>query len=317
MTALHYTNGGPEALLHLLLLLNSIINSIQNTACRELNTVHAHILHKGHGKDKTVDSSYRTISTCPFLAKVLDSYIQQLSCRDWENVQAETQFQAKGLSHEHSALLLTEVIQFMKHKKMPLFALYLDAKSAFDKALFSILCRRLYLDGTNDQRLSFIIHRLENRVTFCEWDKEIMGPITDALGIEQGGLNSSEFYKIYNNEQLTVPQESDLGIHLGDVHVASIGQADDTVLVSANLHKLEFLLHLTLQYCKKYNVELSPSKTKLQLYCPPGRPSDELYLKAASSLSIAGREIDFVPTTEHVGILRTVFPLRDFDLFKL
>ena len=103
-----------------------------------------------------------------------------------------------------------------------------------------------------------------------------------------------------------MPQESDLGIHLGDVHVASIGQADDTVLVSANLHKLEFLLHLTLQYCKKYNVELSPSKTKLQLYCPPGCSGDELYLKAASSLSIAGTEIDFVPTTAHVGILRSV-----------
>ncbi len=59
----------------------------------KLNPVHAHILHKRHGKDKTIDSSYRTLSTCPFLANVLDSYIQHLSCQNCENVQAETQFQ--------------------------------------------------------------------------------------------------------------------------------------------------------------------------------------------------------------------------------
>ena len=117
-----------------------------------------------------------------------------------------------------------------------------------------VLSTRLFSQssaGTNDQRLSFIIHRLENRVTFCEWDKEIIGPITDALGIEQGGLNSSEFYKIYNNEQLTVPQESDLG-----VHVASIGQADDIIeqlgashLVSSSFTLLSSTVRRTMSSC--------------------------------------------------------------------
>ena len=78
-----------------------------------------------------------------------------------------------------------------------------------------------------------------------------MGPIVDQLGLEQGGKLSSDEWKIYNNEQLTTPQETDFGISIGDVHVAAIGQADDCVLVSSDLHKLKFLLHLTLQYCDK------------------------------------------------------------------
>ena len=62
---------------------------------------------------------------------------------------------------------------------------------------------------------------------------------------EQGGVNSSDLYKIVNNEQLTVPHETDFGVKLvdtgstannrdaaGDIHIASIGQADDTVLLS-------------------------------------------------------------------------------------
>ena len=63
-----------------------------------------------------------------------------------------------------------------------------------------------------------------------------MGPINDEIGLEQGGKNSSEHWKTYNNEQLNVPQETDFGVILngGEVHVAAIGQADDTVFVSTD-----------------------------------------------------------------------------------
>ena len=133
-----------------------------------------------------------------------------------------------------------------------------------------------------------------------------MGPIIDELGLEQGGKLSSDEWKIYNNEQLTTPQETEFGASIGEVHVASIGQADDCVLVSYDIHKLKFLLHLTLQYCEKYHVLLSPGKTKLQLYTPPGRSLDNEYLMAAASLQINGTPIELVDTTEHVGVLRSI-----------
>ena len=147
------------------------------------------------------------------------------------------------------------------------------------KSLF-VLCdfaRRLYLDVTTDQNLSFIIRRLENRITFCEWNKELMGPIIDQRGLEQGGKFSSDNYKSYNNEQLTVPQETDFGAKIGDVHVAAIGQADVCILISTDLYKLKFLLQLTLQYCEKHHVELSLGKTKLQLFTPPYQSLDREY----------------------------------------
>ena len=134
----------------------------------------------------------------------------------------------------------------------------------------------------------------------------MMGPIKDELGLEQGGKFSSEFYKIYNAEQLTVPQETDLGTFIGDVHIASIGQADDTVLVSNDLYKLKFLLHLTLRYCTKFNVELSATKTKLQMFTPNNMPTPVANLLSNSAqLMIDGSPIKFVNTAEHVGIIRS------------
>ena len=46
-----------------------------------------------------------------------------------------------------------------------------------------------------------------------------MGPIVDECGLEQGGLNSSDLYKIYGREQLTSSQESALGVKMGGLTI--------------------------------------------------------------------------------------------------
>ena len=57
ISALHYINGGDPAVTHFQLLLNAVIGDVQNYALAEINTVHAIILHKAHGKDKHSDRS--------------------------------------------------------------------------------------------------------------------------------------------------------------------------------------------------------------------------------------------------------------------
>ena len=78
-----------------------------------------------------------------------------------------------------------------------------------------------------------------------------MGPIHDELGLEQGGPNSSEFYKLYNNEQLVTANNSGLGATVSGIAVASVGQADDTALVSHDIHQLQLLLNLSLNQNKE------------------------------------------------------------------
>ena len=118
---------------HFHFLLNIIIDEVNLSTLEELNTVWACILWKGHGKDKESDRSYRTISTCPLLAKALDSYVGELYSGGWADVQASTQFQGNGSSHELAALLLTESLNYSLFcSKKPAFILLLDAKSAFD-----------------------------------------------------------------------------------------------------------------------------------------------------------------------------------------
>ena len=304
ITAAHYINGGEAALQHFCFLFNTVLENIDLAGLPELNTAHAIILHKGHNKDKNLDSSYRTISSCPFLAKCIDIYLGELSREDWNSCQAPTQFQGEGMSHELAALLLTCNIQNSLSEKKPLFVLLLDAKSAFDRVLREILVRRLYLDTEQDQRIVYWNLRLANRETYCLWDGQLMGPIHDQRGVEQGGPNSSDHYKVYNNEQLREAQDSGLGSAVGNSPVAADGQADDSALCSNDIHQLQYLTNLSLNYCSKYQVELSASKTKLLVFS--SKETDYTrYCKLISPIQMGATNIEFVSTAEHVGIIRS------------
>ena len=88
ITAAHYRYSGDAGIEHLNFLLNLFIDDHNNLTIEEVNTVWACILHKGHNKDRTSDRSYRTISTCPTVSKVFDTYISELYSPDWNSNQA-------------------------------------------------------------------------------------------------------------------------------------------------------------------------------------------------------------------------------------
>ena len=306
ITALHYTNAGFAGYEHFNLILNAIISNINLAGLSELNTIYACVLYKGHAKDRTSERSYRTLSTCPLLAKGLDIYVRSLSVKDWNRQQAPTQYQGQGMSHELAALLLTETVQHsLNVSKLPVFAIFLDAKSAFDRVKKDILIRNLFTAGTSGHALLYLDKRLSNRQTFCDFDRRLMGPIKDTRGLEQGAVSSSDEYKLYNNEQASSSQQSKLGVPLRDTVISCISLADDASLLSNNIHDLKNLLYLTTLYCQKYKVDLVPDKTKLVVFCRNEEDFLVRYSKLISSISLNGDPIPFSQQAEHLGIIRS------------
>ena len=311
ITAYHYLHAGPVGLLHFHLLLSSLIRDINTVSLTEVSTVYAVVLFKGHGRDRSSDRSYRTISTCPLVAKALDLYLRDLNLEAWNSDLSEVQFMGEGSSHELAAVLFTECIQYsMYTAKKPLYALYLDAKSAFDNVLYQHLIRNLYLCGTTPASLMYINSRLFNRKTILDWDRQHMGPIHDEKGVEQGGPNSGDYYKVFGKPQLDLAQKSCLGVTLpGNITVSAIGQADDTILLSDNLNALQNLLELTMNFCLKYDVRLCAEKTKLQAFSPSCQLLTAEHSMNISPVNMDGNKLKFVTNSmqgaEHVGIVRS------------
>ena len=135
-----------------------------------------------------------------------------------------------------------------------------------------------------------------------------MGPIFDRWGSEQGGKNSSDFYKVHNNSQLEAAQDSLLGVDIGGstpLVVSGIGQADDVALLSNDIFALQNLLQLSLQYCKRNHVTLRADKTKLQVFSNRSTDIAAYYAKVVSPINMEGDVINFVDEAEHVGLLRS------------
>ena len=83
------------------------------------------------------------------------------------------------------------------------------------------------------------------------------------------------------------------------------GCADDSFLLTSNFHLLSHFLHLTMLYCHKYKVIMTPEKTKLQVFAPPALDSYVEYYKSTNYLSISGVPLSFTNNTEHVGVIRS------------
>ena len=302
ITPSHYINAGLIGYKHFHLLLNALLNKLSNTTITEVNRAYACLLFKGHNKDKSSAKSYRTISTCPVVAKGLDIYIRRMCSAEWRDSQASTQFQGESSSHELAAILLTECIQYARFTlKKPLYVLYLDACSAFDVVQREILVQRLFHVQGASQLLIHIDNRLAHRQTVLDWNGNLMGPILDEQGLEQGGSNSSEYYKIYSRDQLNLAQNSQLGLQIGNLSISSIGQADDTILVATDIYSLFYELELTKIFCQTNMIELSPDKTKLQCFSS----SSEL-VNDTNPLRINGKVIPLTKTADHVGIQRSI-----------
>ena len=182
--------------------------------------------------------------------------------------------------------------------------LALDAQSAFDRCLRQILICELHKAGLPGAALQFIDNRLASRTTVYEWDGVLMGPAEDQTGFEQGGINSSDYYKLYNNEQLNSAQESSLGVDIGSSVVSAVGQADDVILLSGSLDDLRLLVRLTEKYCAKFRVKLEPGKTKLMVFNKPNNQFVVDHAKLTNSITISGQPIKFATEAEHVGVIR-------------
>ena len=108
-----------------------------------------------------------------------------------------------------------------------------------------------YKAGTCDQGIVYLNNSLSNRETYCEWSKELMGPIRNKQGVEQGGINSDKLYKLNNNIQIKEAQSTNLGIDIGSSVVSFVAQADDTGLMSNGIYNLQNFQEILCQSCPR------------------------------------------------------------------
>ncbi|XP_021377157.1 uncharacterized protein LOC110465561 [Mizuhopecten yessoensis] len=160
-----------------------------------------------------------------------------------------------------AATILEEVLGDARDCKKDVFAIYLDAKSAFDVVNHNSLLRKLFLAGVDGKSWK-VIQDLHFRTTSCvKWDGQLSDSFQILQGVRQGGLLSTELYKVYVNDLLNCIQSTGLGIKIGTNDCSAPTCADDVTILAHELSSLQTLLDVAVDYSSMERYILQPEKS--------------------------------------------------------
>ena len=259
LTAEHIIHGGDT----LISTITEVINNICKTATIPDALKHGILTPIFKNKGLPNDAkNYRGITVLPVIGKILEILLRQL-IRDLIGI-LQNRLQrgfTPTVSPLYSALILLESISEALDQKSSIFIALLDAKSAFDVVNHNSLLRKLFLAGIGGT-IWLLIRQLNlDALTSVKWEGMISKPFTVQQGVRQGGILSTDLYKLYVNDVLDQLENSGLGYCIGDIFCGAPTCADDIALVANHPVDLQSMISTVENYSIVEKYSLQPTKS--------------------------------------------------------
>jgi hypothetical protein len=200
-------------------------------------------LHKGNGKKKNDPNSYRAISLCSTILKLYEKVILLLVEQDGKLKFNPSQggFQ-KHVSCTMTSFMLRECIFYGAENNSKVYACFLDAKQAFDRAWITLLLVKLYNTGVD----IIIFKAINSFFQNCFSCVKSHGLTSDWFpilqGARQGQCLSPYLYLVFINDLMNKLDQSQYAFKFGDIACCCPTSADDMVVLSFVKHGLDTLL---------------------------------------------------------------------------
>jgi hypothetical protein len=259
-------------------------------------------IYKQGGKPLDDPGSYRGITVCSVLSKVLEQFIAVHS----EHILLPNQSRLQcgftsGLSPAYAALMLTEAIAEQKYLRKPLYVATLDAQKAFDVVDHASLLWKWHERGLNGIIWQLKDETYQNMTTKVKWGGLLSNEFTIHQGVRQGGIPSTVDYKLYINALLHQLEESGVGLHIGSTYTGAPTCADDILLMCESINSMQYLLTCCEQYACNERYTIHPTKSVISAYNTqiPNSSWAEI-----GPWMLYGNTVPVTAETTHLGILR-------------
>ena len=218
---------------------------------------------------------YRGKTVTPIVFKVLETVLRErikpIIAKNQNNLQRGF---TEGSWPMNCSLILEESIRENKDNNLPTYIAFLDAKSPFDVVNHASLMRKLFHMGVDGQAWNLIDSIHTHAETVVKWGGHFSEKIAIHQGVRQGGILSTDMYKVYNNKLLDRLESTMLGIRIGGINCAASTCADDTTVATKERSPLQTLLGISDEYSnlEYYLLKLMNS---VVLSVPPPRRKDK------------------------------------------
>ena len=247
--------------------------------------------------------NYRGITVLPILSKLLESILRE---RIKPNIDATQNPMQRGFTKNSSpmncALILEEYIRENKDQKKDSFIAFLDAKAAFDVVNHASLMRKLFHIGVEGVTWS-LIHSLHREAqTVIRWCGQMSKPFLIEQGVRQGGVLSTDLYKVYVDPCLDRVTNLMIGGMVGEIPCPIPTCADDMTELSDSKEELQTLVDEGDDYSTLERYLLQPVKSVVMPV--PGRGKKPVDT-GDFVWTINGKPMPIVQETTHMGIKRS------------
>jgi hypothetical protein len=117
--------------------------------------------------------------------------------------------------------------------------------------------------GIEDGHWGLIKDLHENAKSVVKWEGKLsqLGPFKVNQGVRQGGILSTNLYKLYINQLLNMYETTGIGYRIGNISVNSTACADDIALISEEQDQTQILINMAYDYAYMEGYELQPTKS--------------------------------------------------------
>jgi len=249
------------------------------------------------GKDLSVPDSYRRITICSILGKVVEKEIAKQLREVVDPKQSSQQYGfTMGRSPTTCAFIITEAIAEARNKDETLYLAFLDVKKAFDTVSHIPMLLSLQQHMVTGNLWNILNDMYKGVRSQVKLHGRLSEEFPEKQGIRQGGLTSTDLYKVKSNQMLDLLSSHPLAYRIGTVCVGAPTTADDTTLITSSQTGVKVLMGIAEHDARIHQYSFSVQKTKLMIVNPKDSMPPEVKLNCQP-----------VATTErerHLGIER-------------
>ena len=301
LTVEHLRNAGENAKIHILKLVNDVIENIYYLTCPQIKKGLSSVIYKGKKKPLTSSNSYRRITVTPQLGGILDRYIHPVAENIFLKVQSSDQYGfTKDLSYLMGAIERGECQRWALDNKTTCFGVSFDGQAAFPSVDRDIQVRELYTVGERGDYLEFSKNTYQNTASQIKIGNNLSREFHEFRGSRQGHKRAAGNFKAYINPCLDAANSSNLGFNIGPHCVSSICIADDTYILSDDPRKLQDIINIVGHYGKRYRLIFGADKTKVTI---TGSKVDMQYYSDINIWSLYGEKITVSEDNDHLGLV--------------
>ena len=232
-------------------------------------------------------NNYRRITVQPAISKIIDTMINNRLVFLTDALNKDDIYNGgfkKGSSTTDNMFVLLSVIQRQKVLGKPLYIAFIDYRRAFDSVNRTLLFYKLIKSGYHGKLITLIKNMYSKTKSRVKIKNLLSDFLTETHGVNQGGVSSPFLFKAFLADfKQYLNTKCGINMSSGEI-LTHILWADDLILLAESVEELQILLNNVSDYCKRWQLLVNLSKSKIMII--NGKQQNSIFMYNDTPLEI-------------------------------